>query len=424
MGGRRRALSLIVAPVLMAAGSMVTLASPTSAVTPAPAITDLVATPATVAFGGGTTTISATVTNATSCVLSSSVALAGLPQTLNCSGGAVSVPVTLPANALAKAVSYTFSLSATGSKSVKATTKASVAGKPVPTVSDFAATPTSEPFAGGTVTVSAALTDADTCTLTSSPLVSGLPETSDCSSGSLSVPVTLPANAKGTAKTYSFKLSVTGSKTVKATTTATVGGEPAPTITGFNASPASEPSIGGSVSVSANVTDAASCVLSSKPTLGDLPQTIDCSGGSISVPLTLPANTTKKTETYTFSLSAKGSSTMKATTEATVSLPSAPVITGFAATPPTLGSAGGSVTLGASVSNATSCTLSSSLTLSGLPQDGRLFVWHRFGPCHSSGELHQRRRHLHLQPLSHWFEYDRGHPDNGSRVCAQRRTGC
>ena len=84
--------------------------------------------------------------------------------------------------------------------------------------------------------------------------------------------------------------------------------------------------------------------------------------------LTLPANTTSKTENYTFSLSAKGSSTVKATTAATVSLLSAPVITGFAATPLTVGSAGGSVTLGASVTNATSCALSSSPALSGLPQ--------------------------------------------------------
>jgi hypothetical protein len=368
---RWRTLSLVVGSLVMAAWSLLAVAPPTSGTTPGPSITGFVATPATVAFSGGSSTLSASVTNATSCVVSSSVTVAGLPQTIDCSGGSVSVPVTLPANALDKAVSYTFTLSATGAKTVKATTKASVAGEPIPTVTDFVATPPSQPFAAGPVTVSATLANAQTCTLTSSPLVTGLPESSDCSSGTLSVPVTLPANAKGTTRTYKLKLSVTGSKTVKATTTATVGGEPAPVITALNTSPASQPSTGGPITVSASVTDATSCTLSAKPALTGFPQTTDCSSGSISASAILPANTAKTTKTYTFSLSAKGSSTVEAATTATVltqSAEPAPVISGFAATPPTVSSSGGSVTLGATVTNATSCTVTSSPSLASLPQ--------------------------------------------------------
>jgi hypothetical protein len=87
---------------------------------------------------------------------------------------------------------------------------------PKPTVSGFAASPTTLYNNGGIVTLSAKVTNAISCVFSSTKPVTGLPATVACTSGVVSQTVTLPANTGKKAVKYSFKLAVTGTKTVKA----------------------------------------------------------------------------------------------------------------------------------------------------------------------------------------------------------------
>ena len=95
---------------------------------------------------------------------------------------------------------------------------------PPPTIGSFAASPLSAyGFLGGPVTLTAALTNASTCTLTSNHPVVGLPVTVDCSSGSVSQTRTLPRRISGRSPyTYKFKLRAVGSKATTARLSVTV----------------------------------------------------------------------------------------------------------------------------------------------------------------------------------------------------------
>jgi len=70
---------------------------------PKPTVSSFGASPLTVLATGGTVTLSADVTNATSCTFSSNKAVAGLPVSVACSNGPVAEDVTLPVNAAKKA---------------------------------------------------------------------------------------------------------------------------------------------------------------------------------------------------------------------------------------------------------------------------------------------------------------------------------
>ena len=85
-----------------------------------------------------------------------------------------------------------------------------------------------------------------------------------------------------------------------------------PTVTGFAASPSSLGSSGGSVSLSAEVTGATSCVFTSKPVIAGLPSTVPCSDGSVAQGVTVPGNSGKKAAKYTINLSVVGATTVKA----------------------------------------------------------------------------------------------------------------
>jgi len=87
---------------------------------PKPTVSGFVASPTTLYDNGGPVVLSANVTNASSCVFSSTKPIAGLPATVACTSGAVSQTVILPANAGKKAVEYKFGLAVTGTKTVKA----------------------------------------------------------------------------------------------------------------------------------------------------------------------------------------------------------------------------------------------------------------------------------------------------------------
>ena len=104
------------------------LASPP---TPPPTVTNFSASPSTLPSSGGQVTLSANVTNATSCTFTSKPTIAGFVGSVPCSTGPVSTEETVPANVGKKAVSYKFALAVTGTKSVKATTTLSVAATAV-----------------------------------------------------------------------------------------------------------------------------------------------------------------------------------------------------------------------------------------------------------------------------------------------------
>jgi hypothetical protein len=65
---------------------------------------------------GGTLTLSATVTNATSCVFTSKKVVTGLPDTVACSTGLVHVAAVLPANDCCAIARYGFLLTVIGTK--------------------------------------------------------------------------------------------------------------------------------------------------------------------------------------------------------------------------------------------------------------------------------------------------------------------
>jgi hypothetical protein len=102
---------------------------------------------------------------------------------------------------------------------------------PTPAILTFKASPTTLKDAGGTVTFTATMKYASKCTLSVSPKVTGLPSTSTCKS-SYSKKVTLPKNATGTKKVYTFGFSVKNSTgTTKASDLAVGVGAAPPPIT-------------------------------------------------------------------------------------------------------------------------------------------------------------------------------------------------
>ena len=99
---------------------------------------------------------------------------------------------------------------------------------------------------------------------------------------------------------------------------------PSPTISGFTANPSSLTASGGLVELSASTNFASNCTLSSMPGISGLPTTASCIAPT-PFAVTVPANASTKADSYTFTLSAKGSlnskKTATATTKVTVAAP-------------------------------------------------------------------------------------------------------
>src|SRR5487761_2184752 len=214
-----------------------------------------------------------------------------------------------------------------GSPAVVGVATASARGGVAPTIVSFTAAPTSLTSAGGSDSLSATVTHAASCVISSTPAISGLPSTQPCSSGSVSLLVNVPPNASAKAAAYTFTLAATGARTTKAKATVSQAGQPAPIISSFTALPTSVVATGGSTLLSATVTGATTCTFSSKPAIAALPPTQPCSAGSASLLASLPANTTTKSVAYTFTLAARGSSTTRAQTPVTVVADVAAVVT-------------------------------------------------------------------------------------------------
>jgi alpha-tubulin suppressor-like RCC1 family protein len=130
-------------------------------------------------------------------------------------------------------VGVVLTLTLTGLAVLGSTSASQASVRPVnPTVSSFTVTPSSLNAPGGPITLSAQVANATSCVFSSNRVVPGLPATSPCSNGTVTDEVIVPANLRKRADRYSFHLSVTGAKTVKARpielTVAAVGGAPTP----------------------------------------------------------------------------------------------------------------------------------------------------------------------------------------------------
>ena len=156
-----------------------------------------------------------------------------------------------------------------------------------------------------------------------------------------------------------------------------------PTVTNFTASPSTLPSSGGQVTLSANVTNATSCTFASNKTVSGL-TSAPCSNGTVSDVVTVPAIGTKASASYRFGLSVAGSKIISAPSiKFLESGAPPPSVSQLTATPSTLTSAGGIVSLVTELANATTCKFTSSRPVTGLSSSFKLFerIVGRTGSC-------------------------------------------
>ncbi len=183
---------------------------------------------------------------------------------------------------------------------------------PLPTVISFAASSTSLPASGGSVTLTTHVTNSTSCAFSVTPSVASMPQTKSCSTGTASVTVSLPAAPSTKAVKYTFAMTASGSGTAKTKAVkVTVAAQVAPTVTSFAANASSLPTPGGDLTLAASVANATSCTVTATPSLPGLPATTSCTQGRASFPLGVPANAGSKNLTYKFTLSATGAGVTK-----------------------------------------------------------------------------------------------------------------
>ena len=347
---------------------------------PVPVITNYGAQPSAIPYTGGSVTVSADVSGASSCTFSGSGhALTGLPATVACGSGSASAVLSVAENISARTRTFRVKLTATGSSANAAavTLFTESAAPPKPTIADLSGTPDPLPYTGGLVTLSATVTDGSECTFSSpSPSIGGLPETVSCGTGTVSTTAAVTANATTVEKKLTIKLLVIGpAKSATARGEITLSAAPPPSISSVGASPSPVSWTGGQVQLSAAVDHATSCTFSglkkARHKVSGLPATVACSSGSASVDVTVAANHKRRLATYTVKLTAAGSGKkVTSTTEITVSpVTTPPTISSFTANPSPVPASGGPVTLSATVANAVSCSFSAkNPAVSGLPE--------------------------------------------------------
>jgi hypothetical protein len=93
---------------------LLAMAAAAGAKAPKPSVTAFAVTPSSVTTHNGWVTLSATVTNASSCAFSAKPAVSSLPAAVPCSTGAVTEVVDLPANSGKRTTKYSFHLLVTG----------------------------------------------------------------------------------------------------------------------------------------------------------------------------------------------------------------------------------------------------------------------------------------------------------------------
>jgi hypothetical protein len=189
--------------------------------------------------------------------------------------------------------------------------EASAASSTKPTVSGFKVFPSTVSTSGGSVLLTARVTNATRCIITVKPVVSGVSYNKPCSSGNISYRLSLPGNTTNSNIAYSFRLLVTGrtgqGNVVAPIQTATVVAPPKPIINSFVSSQSTLPSSGGTINLTAVVSNETSCSLSVSPSALESLGTVACSSGSISANnIGLAANNSVSNISYVFTLSVTG----------------------------------------------------------------------------------------------------------------------
>lgn len=101
-----------------------------------------------------------------------------------------------------------------------------------------------------------------------------------------------------------------------------------PTVTLLPSSPSTLFNVGGTVTLSANVTNATICVFTSKTAVSGLPAAVPCTNGAVSENVTLHANTGTKSMKYKFGLSVFGAKMVKTKPVKVTVLPTQPITLG------------------------------------------------------------------------------------------------
>ena len=247
---------------------------------------------------------------------------------------------------------------------------------PKPVISDYSGSPSTLPYTGGSVMLSADVTGASLCTFsTTAKSVSGLPITVTCSGGSASAIIAVAGNSTPKPGRVSIRLTALGSEAESsATTSVTVEpAPPKPKISNFVPNPGTVVYTGGSVTVSADVTNASLCTFSTDSTLVfGLPTTVACDTGTAATTLAVTANATVKSMRIPIELSAAGPQ-KSSTSSRSIILAGAPKpdISSYKASPSPVSWTGGPATLSGVVAHATTCTFSAvgaaKRAVSGLP---------------------------------------------------------
>jgi hypothetical protein len=290
------------------ADATLTLDQPVAAADP-PNVVSMTPSPASLTAAAGTVTVSATLARASHCTWTSD------PDV----GSATSAPCTtssshdfsVPANVGKTAKTYTFEIDVTGpggtaSSSLTMTQPATV---PVgPQITSITPNPTSLTSGGGTLTVTAGVQNASTCSITSSPDVGSTGSNVPCTSNSVSHPFTIPANTGTTSKSYTFTVSAKANNTtVTGTLTMTqpAAVPPGPKVTSMTSSPKTVDYHGGTFTITAHLTHGATCTMKSDPDVGSKGST-DCSSGTFTGTVTFPKNKTASSVPYTVTVHVTG----------------------------------------------------------------------------------------------------------------------
>ncbi|HUC79070.1 MAG TPA: hypothetical protein VMQ58_02405 [Candidatus Saccharimonadales bacterium] len=181
-----------------------------------------------------------------------------------------------------------------------------------PTVSGFKVFPSTVSNSGGSVLLSAKVSNATRCIITVKPAISGVGYNKPCSSGMISYRITLPSNSTKSNILYAFKLLVTGrtgeGNVTAPLETAIVTAPPKPVISSFVTPTTTLTSAGGNVILTASVSHETSCSLSVSPAISQTLGSVPCSTGSVTFPqISLLANSSDSNIDYTFTLTVTGS---------------------------------------------------------------------------------------------------------------------
>jgi hypothetical protein len=191
-----------------------------------------------------------------------------------------------------------------------AAASAAPARTPRPVVVSVMASKTVLAHQGGMVTIRATARHARRCVFSSRPAIHGLPATVSCSSGRANRSVRIPANSGTKDASYRFQVVATGAGGKSAARFATIRVHPpAPTVS-LSAAPAGLTMSGGTATLTALVSRAASCELSVTPAVAGLPAAIRCAAGvypaTVHRAIALPALSGSAAQPYTFTLRATG----------------------------------------------------------------------------------------------------------------------